>query len=78
MGNAGYPQLEDAGVTYSDRPAEYAARFKVVASTGISYFEAGSGAGQAHLSAVGTMNKPHKPRVARGNTADALPKSERS
>lgn len=76
--DAGYPQIEEAGVTYSDRPAEYAARYKGIAALGVSYFEAGYGAGLAHVSAITAINKPHKSRVVRGIAADQAPEFPRS
>jgi methionine synthase I (cobalamin-dependent) len=76
--DAGYPQLEDAGVSYSDRPAEYASRFKGLAGSGTTYFEAGSGAGLAHVEAIKGMDKPHKSRQLRGAAAEQLPESKRS
>ena len=76
--DAGYPQLEEAGVSYSDRPAEYAARFKGIAAAGIAYFEAGAGAGMAHLAAISAMDKPHKSRVARDPAAEKMTDTKRS
>jgi methionine synthase I (cobalamin-dependent) len=58
---AGRLQIQEQGLSYSDSPAEFSARFKSTALAGASYFEGGPGATAAHMRAIAVARKTHKP-----------------
>jgi methionine synthase I (cobalamin-dependent) len=65
---AGHLQMEEASLRYSDQPADFVARFKGHAQAGVNFFEGGPGATAAHMAAIATGRKPHKP-ITRGKSA---------